>query len=70
MTTVTLNMSSYAVERDDSVAAEYGEEVLNAGWTPALQQQVVEVENRTNLPHSMVDMDIDAFLKRMYINQS
>jgi hypothetical protein len=66
---MTLDMSSYAVERDDPVAVEYGEEVLHAGWNPALQQQQVGVVDHPSMPHSMVDVDIDAFLKRMYANQ-
>lgn len=63
MSIVTMNMSSYEIERDESTAAE--EMMLRSGWTPALALQPV-AETRRNQPPPGVIGDIEAFLNRMY----
>ncbi len=69
MASVTMDMSSFAVERETAECVEYGDEVLNAGWIPALPQLVCGGECPMALPQSLVGADIDAFLKRMYACQ-
>jgi len=35
MGTLSMDMSSYEIERDEAMASGYGEEVLCAGWIPS-----------------------------------
>jgi len=69
MTTVTMDMSSFAIEGANLAAVEYGDEVLNAGWNPALSQQQRDAVDHSAMPRSLANADVDAFLKRMYANQ-
>ena len=67
---VVMNMSSYEIERDSS-EAEYGEEVMCAGWNPAValvsQQQMVAMANRdASMPAELAAMDAELFLQKMY----
>lgn len=65
MSIVTMNMSSYEIERDeDSSCAE--ELVLSSGWMPALALQPVAEIRRNPLPPGMAGMDVEALLDRMY----
>ncbi|NNM79136.1 MAG: hypothetical protein HKM01_01580 [Gallionella sp.] len=69
MRTMTMDMSSYAVESDHPATVEYGDEVLDAGWNPQLAlQQNVPGEHR-DMPRCLVLEDVSAFLKRMYVSQ-
>lgn len=72
MSIVTMNMSDYQVECDNSMEAEYGNEVLCAGWNPslALQQHVRTEKTRpTAMPLDLIEADIGLFLKKMYAYQ-
>ena len=69
MATVTMDMNNCAVDSDSLATEEYGDEVLNAGWNPALPQQVVITEDHMMLPRSLACTNVEAFLKRMYANQ-
>ena len=76
MSILTMDMSSYEVERGK--ATEYGDEVLDAGWVPALvlaaqwvpmlALQEVHSEH-LDVPASMANVDVDAFLCKMYASQ-
>ena len=72
MSIVTMNMSDYQAERDNSMETEYGDEVLCAGWNPslALQQHIQTERNRpAAMPLDLVEADIGLFLKKMYAFQ-
>lgn len=57
------------IERETLMDQEYGEEVLCSGWNPqltlALEGTVAQTDRHINLPADLVDMDVDAFLKKM-----
>ena len=61
------------VEHEALEDEEYGEEVLCAGWNPQLTQAcespVARVDRHINLPADRVNMDDDAFLKKLYEHQ-
>ncbi|MDD4979389.1 MAG: hypothetical protein PHI29_12235 [Gallionella sp.] len=69
MSTMTLNMSSYEVEAEMAANEEYGEEVLNAGWTPELDLQPLRPSEHHDMPRSVVMEDVVAFLNKMYASQ-
>ena len=72
MSIVTMNMNDYEVERDDSMAEEYGDEVLCAGWNPSLalqQHTYTERSHPAAMPLDLVAADVDLFLKKMYAYQ-
>ena len=68
MGSLTMDMSSFAVERGEVAEVEYGAEVLYSGWNPALSQQAGITEH-VSMPNFMANLDIDAFLKRVYASQ-
>lgn len=68
MATVIMNMSDYTSEPDGS----YGEEVLCAGWNPALDlvsQEVVadRPDRHAAMPSDLAAMDLEQFVRRMYV---
>ena len=68
MASVIMNMSDYTSETD----AAYGEEVLCAGWNPALDlvsQETVSVRADRNsaMPSDLAAMDVEQFVRRMYV---
>lgn len=70
---IVMNMSSYEIERD-SMEAEYGEEVLCAGWNPAValvcqQHPFVPTNEQINVPTDLAMVNAELFLQRMYIYQ-
>ncbi len=60
---VTMNMSSYEIERNDTIT--YGDEVMCAGWNPALALRS-QVENRNTMPTDMLAMNARGFMERMF----
>lgn len=60
---VTMNMSSYEFERNDAVT--YGDEVLCAGWNPALALRS-QAENINAMPPDMLAMNAKSFMERMF----
>ena len=67
---VVMNMSSYEIERD-SMEAEYGEEIMYAGWNPAVslvcqQQMVVPTDREMSMPVDLAMVDAELFLQKMY----
>ena len=64
MSIVTMNMSSYEIERNDSTTNE----VICCGLDPALGLQTY-TESMNAMPLSMVSLDAALFLKKMYACQ-
>jgi hypothetical protein len=72
MSIVTMNMCDYEVERNSPMAKEYDDEVLCAGWNPALtlqQHAYTEISHSAAMPLELVAVDVDLFLKKMYACQ-
>jgi len=71
---VVMNMSSYEIERDDAMEAEYGVEVLCSGWNPAValacrQHTPPRTDNHMTMPSSLTAINAEAFLQKMYACQ-
>ena len=68
--TIVMNMSGYEIEREETTVDEYGNEVLYAEWVPQLAQiedsHVDEKNRRDIFPGELVNVDVDAFLEKMY----
>ncbi|TAN80884.1 MAG: hypothetical protein EPN14_05090 [Gallionella sp.] len=72
MSIVTMNMSDYRTERDDSMEAEYDDEVLCVGWNPSLalqQHAYTERGQPAAMPPELTAVDVELFLKKMYAYQ-
>jgi hypothetical protein len=70
---VTMDMSSYEIELDTN-EAEYGDEILYAGWNPevdSVSQQLllVPVTERSTLPNALAMEFSELFLKKIYSSQ-
>jgi hypothetical protein len=61
-----VTMNSNEVEYGNSMS--YSDEVLCAGWNPALALQPY-TEKRNSMPLDMVLLDADVFLAKMYAHQ-
>jgi hypothetical protein len=72
--TIVMNMSGYEIEREEVAVEGYGDEVMYAELIPQLvlvdDSRVAEVGKRTELPAGLANVDVDAFLKKMYEYQS
>lgn len=68
MGTFCMDMSSYEVERDEPITSAYGDEVLYAGWIPALGLHEAHSEH-VEMPPALAKVDVDAFLRKMYACQ-
>lgn len=68
MGTVSMDMSSYGIEREENMASGYGDEVLCAGWIPALGLREAHPEH-VEMPPALARMDVDAFLRKIYACQ-
>jgi hypothetical protein len=71
---IVMNMSGYKIIRD-LMEIEYGEEVMCAGWIPAValmsQLQPLELTNKpTTVPTYLATVNPDLFMQRMYTHQS
>ena len=70
MATIVMNMSGYEVEREVAVSEDYGDEVMCAGWNPQLalleRHPVPMAGGHISMPAELAEMDVDAFLQRMY----
>lgn len=67
---VVMSMNSYEIEHD-SMGEEYGEEVLYAGWNPAValvcqQHQVAPFDRQLTIPPDLATMGTESFLQKMY----
>ncbi len=70
---VVMSMSSYEIERDP-VETEYGEEVMYAGWNPAValvcqQQMAIPLNVHMSMPAELATVDVESFLQKMYALQ-
>ena len=71
---VVMNMNSYEIETDKSMETEYDEVVLCSGWNPAValacQQHANSWTDRhMTMPSSLVTVDAEMFLQKMYACQ-
>ena len=67
MSKMTMNMSQGNIERDDSLNAEYDDEIMYSGWNPtvAMTQQVPETKH-DSFPAELANVNVETFLKKMY----
>jgi hypothetical protein len=63
--TIVMNMSGYEIEHDSEAAREYGDEVMYTGWNPQLGE-VTESTEKPGLPGGLAEVDVNAFLEKMY----
>jgi len=69
---IVMNMSSYEIEHEESMESEYGEEIMRAGWNPAVAlacQQTVSAAQRLQIPPDLATVDVELFLKKIYACQ-
>lgn len=66
---VTMDMSSYEIERGDAPEAAYGEEVMYSGWNPMVALAVAQTERGMTMPSSLAVADAETFLEKMYACQ-
>lgn len=72
MSITTMSMSDCKIEQNDSTEESYSDEVLCAGWNPAiaLQQHAYLEQSRTPaIPLELVAVDVEQFLQKMYAYQ-
>lgn len=67
---IVMNMSSYEIE-PDPMETEYGEEVMFAGWNPAvallrLQTVAESADRQAAMPADLAMVDAESFLRKMY----
>ena len=68
MATVVMNMNSSAVEHEET----YGEEIMNAGWNPAVllamrERLPLRPDTHAAMPADLAAMDLEQFVRRMYV---
>lgn len=68
---VTMNMSSYEIE---TIEAEYGDEVLFAGWNPEVDTVCQQLEfapttEQSAMPDSITTEVVELFQRKMYSYQ-
>lgn len=65
---VTMDMGSYEIE---TIEAEYGDEILLAGWNPEVdiacrQLQLAQTTEQSAMPTSLTTEVVEMFLRKMY----
>lgn len=74
---VTMNMSNYEIEHE-TIEAEYGDEILCAGWNPEidsvrqqlqLELQLVPTTQQLTMPADLATEVAELFLRKMYSYQ-
>ncbi|BCK86372.1 hypothetical protein MIZ01_0127 [Sideroxyarcus emersonii] len=65
---VVMNMSGYEIGHEAAATEEYGDEVMCAGWNPelALIGDRGIAEKHAAFPPEMAQVDVEAFLQKMY----
>jgi len=65
---ITMDMSSYEIEQDATEFEEYGEEIMNTGWNPAVDLVcgLQEIETPADVTTSVV---AEIVLRKMYSYQ-
>lgn len=70
MDTLVMDANGCDIEHEALVVEEYGDEVMCAGWNPQLtlvaESPVAQVNRHVNLHADLANIDVDAFLKKMY----
>ncbi len=70
MNTAAMNTGGCEGERDASMLEQYSEEVLFAGWNPEIsllhENAVRQAAQSINLITELANLDIHAFLNRLY----
>jgi hypothetical protein len=67
MSTMTMNMSQGNIERDESVTAEYADEIMYSGWNPVIAMtQLVPEDKHRSFPAELATVDLELFLHKMY----
>lgn len=56
----TMDMSSYEIDHDE-VEIEYGEEILSAGWNPAVELVCEQRQDTPTHEHISMATDLSAF---------
>jgi hypothetical protein len=71
--TILMNMSGYEIEREEVATDEYGDEVMYAEMIPQLvvvsDSHFSEMGKDAEISAELANIDVDAFLKRMYESQ-
>lgn len=69
---ITTNMSNYEIGTD-SIEAEYGDEIMCAGWNPDVglvrQEPIEPSDTHRVMPADLVMGNSELFLKKMYASQ-
>lgn len=70
---IVMNMSSHEIE-SSLKKTEYGDEVMYAGWVPAvalmcLPQPFVSTNKPTTIPTDLTTVNADLFMQKMYACQ-
>ena len=69
---ITTNMSNYEIGTD-SIEAEYGDEIMCAGWNPDVglvcQERVAPSDTYMVMPADLVTEISELFLRKMYSSQ-
>jgi hypothetical protein len=70
---IVMDMGNYEIERD-TLETEYGEEVMYAGWNPAvaltcLQRPIGHANEQATMPIDIAAADVGLFLRRIYACQ-
>ena len=65
---ITMDMSSHEIEQDETELEEYGEEIMNSGWNPAvdLVTGLQEIETPTDVT---TDVIAEIVLRKWYSYQ-
>lgn len=67
MSSMTMNMSQGNIERDESVTAEYADEIMYSGWNPVIAMtQLVPEDKHRSFPAEFGAVDVELFLHKMY----
>jgi hypothetical protein len=66
---IVMNISGYEIEREKVTLDEYDDERQYAEWVPQLDigdSRVHEMDKTGEFPGELANVDVDAFLEKMY----
>ena len=73
MDAIAMNMNGCNIGHEAPTIEEYGEEIMCAGWNPQLalagESPVAQINKHVNLLADLANVDVDAFLKKIYACQ-
>lgn len=65
---ITMDMSSHEIEQDETEFEEYGEEIMNSGWNPAVD--LVSGLQELEIPADVTtDVVAEIVLRKLYSYQ-